>query len=266
MQLNPAEIKGKVTTIVKEAGNILEKYFSSGVYTSHSKGGVDFATEADDAIDAFLRNRLRSAFPETQFLTEETAPDDYSSFEQAENVWIIDPIDGTTNFSRRDPHCCISVAFASKAEVILGIVYAPMEGKLYVAEKNDGSASLNGHTLAVSKTDSLSVAVIQTDWPWSMEGRQIIYKKLQGVFGNVRSVKMKGSAALDLANLAAGGIDGYFITGAYPWDIAAAALFVEKAGGKLTTFDGGPWNIFSSEILATNGILHEQVIELLNKS
>src|SRR3989344_4550589 len=258
-------IQGSVIRLVSHAGARLMEYFTSGDFPSHSKGGVDFATQADDEIDQFLRESLAKQFPSSQFLTEETAPKDFSSFQDKENLWVIDPIDGTLNFSRGSEHFAISVALVDKAKVKLAVVFLPAENKLYTTTTDDSEALCNKTPMHVSKTSSLETAVIACDWPWSMNERKKVHKMLGNILTNVRGIKSMGSAAADLSALAEGKIDGYFITGIKPWDMAAATLFIEKAGGKITKLDGSAWNIFDPEVLASNGVLHEELVHLLSK-
>lgn len=253
-----------VTAIVEEAGVKLLEYFTSGNYSSHSKGGVDFATEADDAIDAFITRELKSQFPDSHFLTEESVADDYLKFRDFDNVWIIDPIDGTLNFSRGNPYFSISVALADKTDVKLGVVSLPAMKKVYTAIATDDAPLLSGEKISVSKTSELEKAVIACDWSWNMDHRKRVYELLSKVLYKVRGSKTNGSAAADLASLAEGNIDGYFISGIHPWDMAASVLFIQKAGGTLTRLDGGQWDIYEREVLASNGKLHDELVRLLN--
>lgn len=254
-----------VTEIILKAGEILKKYFASGDFTSKSKGGVDFLTQADEEIDKFLLDEIKNKYPESNFLTEETAPDDYSSFKGLDNLWVIDPLDGTVNFSRGNPHFSISIGLVYQGISKLGIVNLPISGDLYWAQEDEERAFLNDNPISVSSTDDLGETVLACDWGWDVEKRLKVVKWLDQISTHVRQVKSMGSAVADLALLASGKTDVYIHSNLKPWDTAASALLIEKAGGKITTPDGGSWNIFDGEILATNGILHEKILEMINE-
>lgn len=252
-----------VTDLVLEAGETLKRYFNSGEFTSRSKGGVDVITQADKEVDTFLLESIRRQFPACNILTEETAPDDYSSFRQLDNLWVIDPLDGTVNFSRHNPHFAISVGLVSKGVSQMGVVYLPIENKLYWAEADQDGAFLNDKPIKVSTTGDLKETVFCCDWGWNLETRMMLVKWLGRVNESVRQIKCMGSAVSDLASLADGSVESYLHSGLKPWDVAASALFIEKAGGKITTPSGGKWDIFNPEMLATNGVLHDQILELI---
>lgn len=248
---------------VLQAGEILEDYFTSRKFTSKSKGGVDVLTQADEEVDKFLRKTLLKQFPQTSILTEETAPGDYSSFKTLDNLWVIDPLDGTVNFLRGNPHFAISVGLIDKGISKLGVVYLPLENSLYWAQADKKEAFLNGKPMKVSITKALKETVIAIDWGWKPKERIKLIKYLERVLIHVRQIKCANSAVAEPASLADGKIDAYLISGIKPWDIAASSLFIKKAGGKITTPTGKDWDIFNPEMLATNGILHDKFLELL---
>ncbi len=249
--------------LLPKAGEILRKYFTSGKFTSRSKGGVDFLTQADEEVDLFLSQNIKNKYPQTELLTEETAPKNYSSFKETENLWVIDPLDGTVNFSRGHPHFAISVGLVDRGVPKLGVVYAPIEDKLYWAQKDKNGAFLNGIPIKVSTTDNLKEVVIACDWGWDLQKRLEVVSWLSRISTHVRQIKSMGSAVADLASLADGKLDGYIHSGLKPWDVAASALLIEKAGGKITAADGGKWDIFNPRMLASNGILHEPILNLI---
>lgn len=251
-------------TLLPKSGDILRKYFKSGEFTQQSKGGVDFLTQADEEVDAFLLGQIKEFYPQADFLTEETAPSDYSSFKNSNSLWVIDPLDGTINFSRHNPHFAISVGLVDKGIPKLGVVYIPMTGDTYWARADQEQASHNGKPIKVSSTKTLGKTVIACDWAWGLEKRLNVVKWLGSICTHVRQIKSMGSAVVDLASLAEGSIDGYIHSGLKPWDVAASALFIEKAGGKITTPSGGDWDVFQADILATNRVLHRQILELIN--
>lgn len=254
-----------LTELAPRAGEILRRYFESGDYMSRRKEGVDFTTQADEEVDTFLTENIRKKYPQTNFLTEETAPDDYSSLKQTGNLWVIDPMDGTGNFSRKHPHFAISIALVDKGISKIGVVYAPIEGSLYWAQVDQEGTFLNGNPIKVSATKDLGEAVIACDWGWDLQKRANVVRWLSNINPHVRQIKSMGSAVADLASLAEGRIDAYMNSGLKPWDVAASALLIEKAGGKITTPQGETWNVFHPDILASNGILHERILNLINK-
>jgi len=260
MELN--NVKENITRIILEAGEILKKYYCSDNLITYQKEGVDFTTEADREVDAFLIEKIKEIYPQTEFLTEETSSGDYSSFLDKVNLWVIDPLDGTANFSRKNPNFAISVALVNKGQPVLGVAYLPISNNLYVADK-DG-AFLNQKPILVSAVTKLKESVIACDWSWHLEKRKNMVQWLNNINSQVRQIKSMGSAVSDLASLAEGKIDVYIHSGVKPWDVAASALIIEKAGGKITDAKGDKWNIFNSEIVVTNKILHKEVIELLN--
>lgn len=251
--------------LLPQAGEILRRYFVSGGFTVRQKEGVDFTTQADIEVDAFLREGIRKRYPQTQFLTEETAPSDYSSLKDTENLWIIDPLDGTINFSRKNPHFAISIGLVDKGVPKLGVVYIPMTRDAYWAEQDNDGAFLNGKAIHVSSTKELREVVIACDWPYDLDKRKDVVRWLGNIIADVRQIKSMGSAVSDLAGLANGRIDGYIHSGLKPWDVAASALLIEKAGGRITTSTGRKWDVFQPEMFASNGILHDRILNLINK-
>jgi len=154
MDLNKTE--KEVIEIVLRAGEILKKHFVSDNLDSYDKGGVDFATEADREVDSFLSGELKRLYPEANFLTEETAPSDYSSMKDLDDLWVIDPLDGTANFSRKDDNFAISIALVNKGKPVLGIVYLPISNKMYSARADRAEAFLNGEVISVSLVSELN--------------------------------------------------------------------------------------------------------------
>lgn len=265
-KINLVEAREYLTELMPRAGEILNRYFVNRNFSSRKKEGVDFTTQADEEVDAFLRKNIIQRYPRTNFLTEETAPADYSSLKDTENLWVIDPLDGTINFSRKHPHFAISIALVEKGKPQLGVVYIPMTKDLYWARADQKDAYLNGEPIAVSSTDDLGESVVACDWAWDLEKRFNVVRWLGKISTHVRQIKSMGSAVADLAALASGKIDAYMHSGLKPWDAAASALLIEKAGGKITTPAGKPWNVFNPEMLASNRVLHDNFLTLINKS
>lgn len=169
------------------------------------------------------------------------------------------------NFSRKNPHFAISVALVDNGKPKLGVVYVPMTQDMYWAQEDKNGAFLNREQVHVSSTQELREVVIACDWAYDLEKRKNVVRWLNNVVTHARQIKSMGSAVADLASLASGRIDSYLHSGIKPWDVAASALLIEKAGGRITTPSGGSWNVFNPDILATNGIIHKQILNLLNK-
>lgn len=263
MNVDLTVARKEVIDIVKAAGEVAKGYLSRG-FSVHSKGGADFATEADDAVDAFLQKELSRKFPGTSFLTEETAPSEYVSFIEKENLWVIDPIDGTTNFSRGSAHFAISVALVDLGKAKLGVVYLPLEEKLYWAQKDQDEAYLNDQAIHVSSVNSLNQASIGCDWSWDLEKRKEMLTVLGRILPSVRAVSCRGSAAAAIASVASGNIDAYAIYGLKPWDCAAGLLIAEKAGATVSSLQGDIWSVFSPDLLVTNGRVDAELIPYLS--
>lgn len=255
-------IKDQVIVTVREAGDLLLSYYGHEI-DSRSKGRLDFATEADDAIDKFLRKELSKKFSGTKFLTEETALSDYLSLKEEENLWVIDPIDGTTNFSRGLEPFCISVGLVSYGQPTLGVIYEPTKNNLYHTSLDDEYAFCNEDKLRVSETKELEEAYVVTGLPWGDGKRQEVYKLIDKVYLNVRAMGIRGSAAQDLCELSKGTIDGFFIMGIKPWDVAAGAVLLQKAGGKMVSLGKEQWNVFESDVIFSNRNLYEKLLETL---
>ncbi|MFH0863686.1 MAG: inositol monophosphatase family protein [Candidatus Gottesmanbacteria bacterium] len=257
------EARKFLVSLVPQAGKILKRYFSSGDFTQRNKGGVDFTTQVDEEVDSFLREQIKKQYFQTNFLTEETAPPDYSLLRDANDLWVIDPLDGTTNFSRKHSNYAISIGLVDKGVTKLGVVHIPMTGDTYWTQADKEGAFLNDEIIHVSTTNNLRESVVGCDWAWDIEKRLNVVRWLGNISTYVRQIKAMGSAVSDLASLADGRIDVYIHSGLKPWDVAAISLLIEKAGGKITSPTGLKWDVFQSDILATNGIFHDKIIDLL---
>ncbi|MCL4374936.1 NUDIX domain-containing protein [Patescibacteria group bacterium] len=258
------EVESSLIQLVKEAGIILRRYFESGGFTQRQKAGVDFTTQADCEVDQFLKDKLAKKYPNSNFLTEESAPADYASLADKGNLWVIDPLDGTINFSRKHSNFAISIALMDHGHTRFGVVYLPAENKLYFARSDKDAAYLNGEKISCSSTAALRETVVACDWAWDLDKRKTLVAWLGRLSGHIRQIKSMGSAASDLCSLAAGKIDVYIHSGLKPWDAAAAGLIIKKAGGVVTLPDGSPWSPFQPGILASNKKLHHRIIRLVS--
>jgi myo-inositol-1(or 4)-monophosphatase len=261
--INLDEAENFLLEIESEAAETLRMYYESGNFENKEKGGVDFLTQADSEVDEFIRKSLEKKYPQANILTEESAPKDYSSFLNLEDVFIIDPLDGTINFSRKNPNFGISIGLVSGGITRLAVINEPILGNIVTAREDKQLALLNGRPIHVSKTDKLKEAIIACGWSWNLEKRKIQTKWLPSLIQSVRYVKFEASAVTDGSCLAEGKLDAYLHSGIKPWDVAATSLIIEKAGGKITTSGGGKWNVFTPDMLASNGKLHEEILSLI---
>ena len=238
---------------VLEAGRIQLSFFRSGVRID-KKGTIDIVTEADVAVEQMFRALIAERFPTHAVVAEEMGQ---GGAHDATHEWVFDPIDGTTNFAHGIPFFCASLALEVNGIAQVAAIYDPTRKELYTAERGVG-AWLNGEPLRVSSTAALIDAVVCTGFPYSiLEEREAPVALFGRFLGTSRAVRRFGSAALDLAYVASGRLDGFYETSLNRWDIAAGALLVEEAGGRVTAYGGGPFSARSGEILASNGPLHE---------
>lgn len=235
--------------------------FLQGYDHPHSivhKGALDLVTETDLAIEAFLKEKLKDLVPGAVFMAEES-----NVLHLPEDVcWIIDPIDGTTNFAHHFGDTATSIALWDHGKILLGAVSAPVRRERYVAERGKG-AWLNGKRLYVSHTASCNEALVATGFPYTVrEDMDAVLQDMRILLNTTIGVRRCGSAALDLCFVACGSFDAYFEASIKPWDVAAGWLIVEEAGGLVTDRCGSPYT-FHHPILASNGILHQQMVKNL---
>lgn len=263
--MDKAYTKKAVIEIAKKAGEIAKKYFGTPDLIHTAKSDIDFLTQADKEVDDFIRLSIKEHFPEATLLTEETATDDLSFFKDVDNVWIVDPIDGTVNFSRTDKHFAISIALVNKGTPELGVVYLPQEDRLYFASIDEENATCNDEIIKVSKISDLKKASIGYDWSWDLNKRKETMKMLEKIYLEVRQPRSLGSAAADLCMVADGRLDAYINMGLKPWDIAAGILIVQKAGGNVIGIGESDLSVFEQDILATNGVIDKALHTLLER-
>lgn len=234
--------------------------------TAHS----DLVTEVDKGAETLIRNLISTHFPRHAILGEEGMEPGADAYEKAVNdanhepyVWIIDPIDGTTNFVHGFPFFSVSIALAHKGEIIVGVIYDPNRDEMFVAEKGKG-AYLRGHRMLVSEEEKLSQCLLGAGFPSSSSLGNM--KAIGHLIPQVRNIRTTGSAALHLAYVAAGRLSGFFEAGLSVWDIAAGALLVQEAGGRITDLQGAPYTLATREIVATNGRVHDELQQALAES
>lgn len=266
MTINLGKAVMFIRRLLPQAGEILLNYFGSADLDVQKKGKTDIVTEADLKVDRFLQTEIKKAYPKIPFLTEETAPHDFSNLEKEEFLWVIDPLDGTVNFSRGYPHFAISIGLINKGLVKLGVVYAPTTGDIYWVQDGINGAFLNNKRLRVSTINDMAKTTFLCDWVLKPKPRAVMIRYLKKITPCVRQIKSQGSAVLDIVSLAEGKADIYLNPGLKPWDLAASTFIVQKAGGTITTPEGERWNIFNPNALITNGRLHNKVLGIINFS
>lgn len=244
----------------KSAGELIRKYFSEGAKVSFKGQSFDLVTDADLAAEKVIVDSIKKHFPKHAFLGEEA----HSDAANSEHLWVIDPIDGTTNFAHGIPHFAVSIAYAEKGEVKAGVVYNPISGDLYIAEKGAGSFR-NDKKLAVSKASELDTAVVATGFYYDRgKMTEDTLKAVQEfLMLRVHGIRRFGAASLDLCYIAAGQFDIYFEYRLNPWDFAAGMLIVEEAGGVVGDCYGKKLELISSGILASNGALQDKAVKVL---
>ncbi len=245
-------------TLADGAGAVLRKYFNK-VRRIETKLNAGIVTEADKASEAYLLKKIFRNYPNSSIITEESG-----EFRRNDSLcWILDPLDGTTNYAHGFPYFCVSIGLFEDGKPLAGVVFNPISGEKYTAEKGKG-ARLNGKPIRVSKVRDLDYSLLATGFYYSKDEQlreeMEYFRKMNQV---ALGVRRPGAAALDLAMTAAGRFDGFWERGLSPWDLAAGWLIVQEAGGTLTDYRGKATDIFGPEILVSNGILHKRLVNVL---
>jgi myo-inositol-1(or 4)-monophosphatase len=241
------------------------------------KGAIDPVTETDFRCQEIIIGMIKQNFPDHGFLAEEDVGQPPSAVPEighpglaweadpfrANCRWIIDPLDGTVNFAHGYPAFCVSIACEADGVLTYGVIYDPLRDELFEARRG-GGASLNGTPIRVSGTAQMDRALIATGFPYDIRERvPQTLARLARILGIVQGLRRGGSAALDLAYVACGRLDGFYEENLKPWDTAAGLLMVTEAGGKITTFDGRDYDLYAPNILASNGELHGELLDKL---
>jgi len=254
----------RTVDICRRAGRIVSGHFE-GAYDTEYKGDIDLVTVADKESEMFIVEELEKLFPDHRILAEEgsgTERDEETNPKKGFK-WIVDPLDGTTNFTHNHPHFAISMGLELDGKVIFGAVYSPLPDEMFVGVKG-GGATLNGKRISVSTVSSLGISLLATGFPYDRRTNpNNNVDNFSRFINRVQGIRRGGAATLDLCYLACGRIDGFWELRLKPWDVAAGKIIVEEAGGKVTNLDGGAFNIYSDDILASNGILHTEMKMLL---
>jgi myo-inositol-1(or 4)-monophosphatase len=252
-------LKATAIDAARIAGTILLDHARVGVRIEH-KDEVNLVTEADRRSEQAVVERIRKHFPEHRILAEERG---LESRGDSPYQWIIDPLDGTTNFAHGFPLYCVSIGLEYDGQIVLGVVLDPTRSELFTAELGHGAA-LNGRPIAVSKTSRLDAALLVTGFAYDIRhSRDNNLNHFSRFSLLAQGVRRTGSAAIDLCYVAAGRFDGFWELKLHPWDMAAGSLIVAEAGGRMSDFKGGVFSIYGPELIASNGRLHEEMIGVL---
>jgi myo-inositol-1(or 4)-monophosphatase len=240
--------------IAREAGALLLHYFAQRVKIEY-KGEADLVTVADRASEKLIRERIRALWPAHDILGEEEGLVDTGS----EYRWYVDPLDGTTNFAHGFPVFCVSLGLEFKGCRVAGVVYDPTRNEMFAAERGSGTY-LNQQRIHVSKTAKLAESLVATGFPSHKRHKNPNIHFYHQITLRTHGVRRAGSAALDLCYVASGRLDAFWEFNLNPWDTAAGVLLVEEAGGRVTDFHDGPFQIDSRETVASNGLLHQALL------
>jgi myo-inositol-1(or 4)-monophosphatase len=246
--------------IAAEAGALLREHYSRSIEVRF-KGETNLVTDADTASQDLIHGRLSRAFPGHDFLGEEGL----EKLSGSDFRWVIDPLDGTTNFAHRLPVFCVSIALEVRGSLACGVVFNPMSGEMFTAERG-GGAFLGGNPIRVSSVESLGRALVATGFPYDLRTSRTNIAQHERFLLRSQAVRRCGSAAIDLCYVACGRFDGFWELKLNPWDTAAGAVIAGEAGGRVTDFQGRPVDIYHPEVLASNGLLHEDMLAVLRGS
>ena len=244
----------------REAGAILVDYAARG-FQIENKGRINLVTEADFASEHHIKQLIASHYPSHRILAEETgvhgADDEY--------CWVIDPLDGTTNFSHGFPCYAVSIGVEYKGQSVIGVIYDPCREEMFAAERGAG-ATCNGERIRVSEVGQLEKALLVSGFPYDVRERMNEYLPAWRKFlEKAQGVRRFGAAAIDMAYVAMGRVDGFWEKGLHAWDVAGGWVVIEEAGGRVTKLDGSPFDIHSASLLCTNGLIHDEMLESVDE-
>jgi myo-inositol-1(or 4)-monophosphatase len=244
-----------------DAGALIRRNFDRKISVSFKNDSpINLVTETDKAADRLIRGIISRAFPDHDLLTEESVPTD----RRAAYKWIVDPLDGTTNFAHHFPQAAVSIGLEHQGAVVLAGVYDPFRDELFWAEKGRGAWLIHAgrsRRLHVSPTARLTESLLMTGFPYDRRERIDLYLSYVKTFmQHIQGIRRAGAAALDLCWVACGRVDGYWEWRLKPWDVAAGSLIVTEAGGRLSDFSGKTFSIYGEQTLATNGAIHRAML------
>lgn len=259
----PDNIINVAIEAAKDAGLFLKNNVGK-IKTIERKYGQErnLVTEIDKISEKIIIEKIKNHFPDHDILAEESGSKHAS---KSDYKWIIDPLDGTTNFTHGLPIFCVSIGVEKNGEIIIGVIYDPNLNEIFVAEKGNG-AYMNDKKIHVSKIATLSHSLLVTGFPYNIaENPNNAIERFITFLYHSQAVRRMGSAAIDLAYVAAGRYDGFWEVALNPWDVAAGSLIIMEAGGVITDFSGKSFNVYCKEVLASNGLIHKEMISVFSK-
>ena len=246
----------------REAGAILRDFERRGFEVTR-KGRINLVTEADHASETHIKELIAAQYPHHRILAEESGASD-SSGTGSDYCWIIDPLDGTTNFAHGLPCYAVSIGIERGGEMVAGVIYDPTRDQLFAAQRGAG-AHLNGDRIKVSDVGRLERALLVTGFPYDVREKMSDYLPAWTTFlERAQGVRRLGAAAIDMCYVASGYFDGFWEFGLHPWDTAAGWIIIEEAGGRVTNTGGAPFNNSSPSVLCTNGLIHDEMLQALS--
>jgi len=244
----------------QQAGKLIADAARTDFRVDYKQGTTtNLVTEVDRRAEAAIIEALSQAFPDHRILAEEGGE---GSQQASPYQWVVDPLDGTTNFAHGFPAFCVSIALEVEGRIVLGVVYDPLRQELFEAEAGHG-AFLNGEKLRVSPVTTLDTSLLVTGFAYDQDGRRSNLEHFSRLVLQAQGIRRTGSAAMDLCYVASGRIDGFWEMKLCPWDVAAGSLIVTEAGGLITDFAGRAFSIYGHETLASNSLIHQAMIEVL---
>jgi len=261
---NPKDIVPFLEDVTDRAGRAIMSYFQGKFQIDRkdtAPGGIDIVTDADRASEEIILGAIRREFPDHDILTEETRTVSTGS----PWLWLVDPLDGTVNFAHGIPIFSVSIALMHNGALVAGMVYDPTRMEKFRAMRNNG-AYLNGDSIHVSRADRLDRSIMATGFPYDRAYSPINnVAEFSRVVTRVQGIRRGGSAAIDLAYVSCGRLDGFWELKLNPWDMAAGMLLVEEAGGRVTDRTGRPTDVYTDNIVATNGMVHDLLVGILSE-
>jgi len=249
--------------VAREAGGVLKHYMGREKQVEF-KGRANLVTVADKEAEALIIRRIRERYPNHSILAEESGSS--GANDSGEGKWIIDPLDGTTNFAHQYPFFCVSIGFEQHGNILCGAVYDPWRDEMFCGAIGEG-AFLNGVQMRVSEADTLRASLIMTGFPYGFREKiKTVLSQFEAFLIESQAVRRGGSAALDLCYIALGRVDGFWEMDLHPWDTAAGILILQEAGGRVTDFSGHPFSLYGKEILASNGRIHGEMVGVLGRA
>ena len=272
MEKDYADILSLASDAARKAGTFIREARKTGLHVD-AKSRIDFVSDKDQMSENMIREMIREKYPDHLFFGEESvygcAPEEeeaqINAFRDEDFVWVVDPIDGTVNYIRDYPQYAISIGIVHQREIVAGVIYDPFRDELFTAVKGQG-AFCNGEPIHVSGAKEAGDAIINTSMPTnSMQTREQMVSRIPLVSETFQSMRIWNCAAISLASVACGRSDADYEAGIHLWDMAAGIILVREAGGKVSQLDGSPCALTETDVIATNGNVHEAAVKALNR-